>query len=78
MADTNHKDKEKKPVGFPKLKNKGKFNFYWIYAIMFFIIFIVYWTGFSDSTKKTDWPQLREMLLDEDVEKIIIIIYADD
>ncbi|MCD4723356.1 MAG: ATP-dependent zinc metalloprotease FtsH [Bacteroidales bacterium] len=77
MADTNHKDKEKKPGNFPKLKTKGKFNFYWIYAIMFFIIFIVYWTGFSDSTKKTDWPQLREMLLDEDVEKIIIITNKD-
>ena len=77
MADTNHKDKEKKPVNFPRLKNKGKFNLYWIYAIMFFIIFIVYWTGFSDSTKKTDWPQLREMLLDEDVEKIIIITNKD-
>jgi cell division protease FtsH len=77
MADTNHKDKEKKTGNFPRLKNKGKFNFYWIYAIMFFIIFIVYWTGFSDSTKKTDWPQLREMLLDEDVEKIIIITNKD-
>jgi cell division protease FtsH len=73
MADTNHKDKEKKIGGFPNFKSKGKFNFYWIYAIMFFIIFIVYWTSFSDSTKKTDWPQLREMLLDEDVEKIIIV-----
>jgi len=73
MADTNHKDKEKKTGGFPKLKNKGKFNFYWIYAIMFFIIFIVYWTGFGDSTKKTNWQHLTEMLQDEDVEKIIVI-----
>lgn len=40
---------------------------------MFFIIFIIYFTNLGDSTQKTDWPQLREMLLSGDVEKIMVI-----
>ncbi|MDT8392454.1 MAG: ATP-dependent zinc metalloprotease FtsH [Bacteroidales bacterium] len=73
MADTDKSKKEHKKPGLPNMKNKGKFNFYWIYAIMFFIIFIIYFTGFNDSTSKTDWPQLQEMLQDEDVERIIVV-----
>ena len=72
MADTNNKDKDKKQ-GLPGFKKKGKFNFYWIYAIMFFIIFIIYYSGYNDGTTKTDWPQLREMLVKEHVEKIIVV-----
>ena len=75
MADTDKKEKGKgknKPI-LPNLKKKGKFNFYWIYAIMFFIIFIIYFTGFDDGAKKTDWPQLKEMLASDDIEKIIVV-----
>jgi len=73
MADTNNTDKGNKKPLLPKFKGKGKFNFYYIYAIMFFIIFIIYFTSFNDDTAKTDWPQLKEMLEDTDVEKIIVV-----
>jgi cell division protease FtsH len=73
MADSNNSNKGKKSSGLPNMKGKGKFNFYWIYAIMFFIVFLVYFTGFNDNTRKTEWPQLKEMLVKGDVEKIIVI-----
>ncbi|HSG68034.1 MAG TPA: ATP-dependent metallopeptidase FtsH/Yme1/Tma family protein, partial [Bacteroidales bacterium] len=73
MAENNNTDKDKKKSNLPKMKNKGKFNFYWIYAIMFFIIFVVYYTGFNEGTTKTDWPQLKEMLEKQHVEKIIVV-----
>ncbi len=73
MADKKNTDKGKKPGGLPKLNKKGKFNFYWIYAAMFFIIFIVYFMGMDDGSKKTDWPQLKEMLARGDVDKILVI-----
>ena len=73
MADTNNTNKGKNQSGFPKLKKNGKFNFYWIYAIMFLIIFVVYFTNFGDGAQKTDWPQLQEMLVSGDVEKIIVV-----
>jgi len=73
MADTDNKDKGKIKPTLPNLKKKGKFNFYWIYAIMFFIIFIIYFTGFDDGAEKTDWPQLKEMLAAYDIEKTIVV-----
>ena len=73
MADTENKEKGKKQPILPKMNKKGKFNFYWIYAIMFFIIFIIYFSNYGDSTAKTDWPQLKEMLVSGDVEKIIVV-----
>ncbi|MCK5080000.1 MAG: ATP-dependent zinc metalloprotease FtsH [Bacteroidales bacterium] len=75
MADTDNKEKGKgknKPI-LPSLKKKGKFNFYWIYAIMFFIIFIIYFTGFDDGAEKMNWPQLKEMLASDDIDKIIVV-----
>jgi AFG3 family protein len=73
MADTNKTDKGKKQSNLPNLKKKGKFNFYYIYAAMFFIIFIVYFTGFNEGSTKTDWPQLKEMLASGDIEKIVVV-----
>ncbi len=73
MADTENKEKGKNQPSLPKLKKKGKFNFYWIYAIMFFIIFIIYFTNTGDSSSKTDWPQIKEMIVSGDVEKIIVV-----
>ncbi|MEN8225340.1 MAG: ATP-dependent zinc metalloprotease FtsH [Bacteroidota bacterium] len=55
------------------MKKKGKFNFYWIYAIMFFIIFIIYFSDFSGGSTKTTWPQLREMLAMRHVESIVLV-----
>ena len=73
MAENNNTDKGKSKTNLPKMKNKGKFNFYWIYAIMFFIILIVYITGFNDGATKTDWPQLMEMLKKQHVSKIVVV-----
>ena len=67
MAD--NKESGKKPNIPLKPGKKGKFNFYWIYAIMFLLIFVFYITNTGDSATKTDWPQLIEMLQNEDVEK---------
>lgn len=55
------------------MKGKGKFSFYWIYAIMFFIIFIVYFTNQEDNSQETDWPQLQEMIVSGDVAKIVVV-----
>jgi AFG3 family protein len=73
MADTNKTDKGKKQSNLPNLKKKGKFNFYYIYAAMFFLIFIIYFTGFNEGSTKTDWPQLKEMLASDDIEKIVVV-----
>jgi AFG3 family protein len=73
MADTKNKEKGKNQPSLPKLKKKGKFNLYWIYAIMFFIIFVIYFTNSGGSEQKTNDYDLQRMLQKGDVEKIDVI-----
>lgn len=72
MAD-NKKNSGKKLTNPGKPNKKGKFNLYWIYAIMFLLIFIIYFSDWGGGATKTDWPQLKEMLVDGDVEKIVVV-----
>ena len=75
MADQNQIDPQDKTGSTTsKGKNpKGKFNFYWIYAILLVIFLgslLVNWQG---NSKKTSWGEVKEMLARGDVDKIILI-----
>jgi cell division protease FtsH len=76
MADNDKKrnipepDKKSSPKGKPP---KGKFNFYWIYGLLALIFFTVYIVNSTGSAKKTDWRDLKEMLQDQDIERIILV-----
>jgi len=73
MADIDNKNKGKNQSNLSKMK-KGKFNFYWIYAIMFFIIFVIYFSDFwGGGPQKTNDYDLQQMLYKGDVEKIDVI-----
>ena len=78
MAEDNN-SKGKKPTIIPKGKTpKGKFNFYWIYGIMT-IIFIVllYPNLMQPSTKNINWGELKGMLEQQDIEKIVVVNGTD-
>ncbi len=71
-------DKEKKkntvPPNFPSTKKiKPKFSFYWIYAILAVVFIGIQFFNYSNPVKETTWPRLEEMLLRQDVEKIVVI-----
>jgi len=73
MADTQNKDKGKDQKNLPKMK-KGKFNFYWIYAVMFFIIFVIYFSSdWGGGAVKTNDYDLQQMLGKGHIEKIDVI-----
>ncbi len=76
--EPKEKGKEKKPMDFfPKRKNDdddSKFNYFWVYAIIFgFILVSVYMSFYGERTKETTNTELRQMLLHNDLEKIIIV-----
>jgi cell division protease FtsH len=78
--DINKKPKEKSSGGnpFSNLKGKGangksKFNFYWIYGILAVILFGVQFIGLNDDGKQTNWRDLKIMLEDNDVSKIVLV-----
>jgi ATP-dependent metalloprotease FtsH len=70
--------KEKKNDPFkilinPGKNSKGKFNFYWVYTVIALVFLFLFLMNSDSSTKVINWGELREMLLDNDVEKIILV-----
>jgi len=52
---------------------KGKFNFYWIYSIIAVVFIALYFFNQGDGAKETNWGDLKQMLEEGDVEKIILV-----
>jgi cell division protease FtsH len=66
--------KQNRPEGLPKGKNpRNKFNFYWIYGIIAVIFIALTFTNWGSGTKQIDWGELRTMLQDQDIEKIVVV-----
>ncbi len=57
---------------FPKGK-RPKFSFYWIYGILALVFLGLQFMNFGAQTKKTDWKNVKQMLLDKDVQKIVLV-----
>ncbi len=73
---TPEKDQENKNI-FSNLTGgdgkKPKFSFYWIYGILAVVFIGLQFLNMGEGAKKTGWGELRQMLLDGDVEKIILV-----
>ena len=59
--------------GKPSDSNKGKFNFYWIYMLIAAVFFALFFFNRNGETKETTWNDLRQMLIEEDIEKIVVV-----
>ncbi len=82
MADKNIKDKQKdqgsgsNPFGSLKGKDKDgkpKFNFYWIYGLLFLVLIGVQFIGLGGEGRQTDWRDLKKMLQEDDITKIVLV-----
>ncbi|MFA8450625.1 MAG: ATP-dependent zinc metalloprotease FtsH [Bacteroidales bacterium] len=69
MAE-EQKNKKLKNIG-PKPK-KSKL-IYWVYALFFVVLIGLQFLGSGNSAKPIDWGNLKEMLQDRDVDKILLI-----
>lgn len=54
---------------FPKVK----FNFYWIYGILGIVLFWLYFNNTGSTTKTIGWGELKEMVINQEVEKIVLV-----
>lgn len=74
MLEENKSGDKKKPFNkIPKPPGKG-FNFSWIYAIVFLLIFVIWVLGLGDKPKLTNMSEFEKtMLLNHDVEKVEIV-----
>jgi len=83
---TEKKEDNKKPEGEPKndpFRNfmnpkksggdKGKFNFYWVYSVIAFIFIAIFFFNNEGTVKETTWGDLKKMLAEQDVLKIVLV-----
>ena len=52
---------------------KPKFNFYWIYGILAVVFIAIQFVNWGNDAKQTDWRDLKQMIEDGDVDKIILV-----
>ncbi len=81
--DTNQNQKEKsKKDDFLKNLNptnksgdgsKNKFNYYWVYTAIALVFFALFFFNKDSQVKDITWGDLRQMILDQDVEKILLV-----
>jgi cell division protease FtsH len=65
-------DKKSSPNPLPN-KPKGKFNFYWIYGILAVVFIGLQFLGSSGSSKEINWGELKSMLENQHVEKLVLV-----
>lgn len=75
MSNEDNYNKGDKPQGAPKMPKmpKVKFNFYWIYGILGVVLFGLYLNNMGAAPKDLGWGELKEMLVNQDVEKILLV-----
>jgi cell division protease FtsH len=71
-------NKEKKNDPFRIFVNtgkngKGKFNFYWIYTVIALVFIFLMFFNSGSKIKEITWGELREMLIEQDVERIVLV-----
>jgi len=73
--NTQKKQSSKNPFGnLPGTGGKRpKFSFYWIYGILALVFLGINFLNTGGEAKKTDWKDLKTMLVEKDVQKIILV-----
>lgn len=77
MSEQNENNKSQKDL-FPEKPNKPrnvkfKFSIYWIYVVLGLVFFGLYFMNMGTKVKKTEWVDLRNMLLKQHVEKLVLV-----
>ena len=57
----------------PSKSKRPRFSFYWIYAILAIVFIAIQYFNYTNPVKEIMWPKLEEMLLKQDVEKIVVV-----
>ena len=70
--NSQRENKSQNPFN-PNNKGKGKFNFYWIYAILAGIFIIFNFFNWDDNVKTADWQEIKNLLRDGGISKIILV-----
>ena len=73
--DNYNKGDKSQGSGGPKMPKMPKvsFNFYWIYGILGIVLFGLYLNNMGTTPKELGWGELKEMLVNQEIEKIFLV-----
>jgi cell division protease FtsH len=73
--DNNNNFSENNPInkGKPAGNGKRKFNYNWIYLLLFALFFVMWFMNSSETPKDITWGKLRQLVIEQKVDKIIIV-----
>ncbi len=73
MSDQQQEEK-KKFGNFPKNKQpQFNFNFYWVYAVVIFIIIGINFLNWGNHPRETTWTQFSTWVKNGDIDKIVVV-----
>lgn len=73
MATKEKKKPEKDPEDIQPKGARPKFNFYWVYAALALLFLFMWISNWDTSSREISWGELREMLVNQDIEKIVVV-----
>ncbi|MBM3405671.1 MAG: ATP-dependent zinc metalloprotease FtsH, partial [Bacteroidetes bacterium] len=75
MAESKDNNPNQNPQPGNRIPKKGrpKISFYWIYGLLAVIFIVFQFYNFSGEVKEVSWNRLEELLVKQDVDKIIVI-----
>lgn len=73
MATKENKKTDKRPLDLPPKNLRPKFNFYWIYGALAILFVFIWFNNWEAGPRDINWGELRGMLSNRDVEKIIVV-----
>ncbi|MCX6284484.1 MAG: ATP-dependent metallopeptidase FtsH/Yme1/Tma family protein, partial [Bacteroidetes bacterium] len=74
MAEKDNKPKDSfKPNFNPSKGKKPKFSFYWIYGVLLLGFLALQVFNYNNPVKSIDYTKFEEILLKQDVEKIVVV-----
>ena len=66
------KKQDKKEDGYIKIGGNGKFNFYWIYAVIAISLFVIYFMGGTGLSREISYTDFQKMAQNGYFEKMIL------
>ena len=75
MSDQPQQEEKKKPFGnFPKQKTpRFNFNFYWVYALVIFVIIGINLFDFGNHPREATWAQFSTWVKTGDIDRVVVV-----
>ncbi|MCF8230815.1 MAG: ATP-dependent zinc metalloprotease FtsH [Bacteroidales bacterium] len=73
QSDNSQNNNSQNTNGNNGKNKKPKFNFYWVYGLIIVVFLAFNFMNWDSGAEETNWGNLKQMLRNQDVEKIVLV-----